>query len=588
MMMLLLLLLKIDLMLTVLLKLSTPFILTDPSESSASEPHHSVHQQNSGCWKLQQPGWLWENHLSTLCSVSSSTARLGHIHQPADLRLRLESTLATLREIYQVRGLGDGQGLGLTDQVVILHRGDPRHRGWPDLTGAIRLQQSGDPQSVLVSLPSGLVSDLLELLPSDLVATCQNPLTECLPTRTSVRQQQGTLSETFFRQRLRGLRYDWRIDRMINDADRSIHRLKLLGYISALTGQRIPRSGTDGRIDPCGNTQKEGPDEEAYETGWRNRNSFSSGGFRAVEWLRRTFESNGLGDCRLERYMSSVSPNLICSYRSSSQPSNSTPGDGEDLLPAVVLSAHYDSKAGFGDLFAPGADNDASGCSILLSISESIRRFPSLFERLTNDRSKDRPSFELYFFLFSGTEQGLLGSEHLSKSFKPEILCLLNLNMISYRGPGEPYQLGITSPLSNVRRRSNDERFLLIDYLKGIGTLYVPQLLIGFNDSIVSSDERNFQRQPSKTQNSSDVFMNSLRLTERIGPLINPNYLKSSDLFFDSDEEDYSIFEKTEGECERKESDLSRDLGFRNGYCIVQTRLIGQVILAFVIDLIGL
>ncbi|CAH7671831.1 hypothetical protein PPACK8108_LOCUS6661 [Phakopsora pachyrhizi] len=297
-----------------LLKLSTPFILTGPSESSASKPYHSVHQQNSGCWKLEQPGWLWENHLSTLCSVSSSSAWLGHIHQPADLRLRLESTLATLREIYQVRGLGNGQGLGLTDQVVILHWGDPRHCGWPDLTGAIRLQQSGDPQSVLVSLPSGMVSDLLELLPSDLVATCQNPLTECLPTRASVRQQQGTLSETFFRQRLRGLRYNWRIDWMINDADQSIHRLKLLGYISALMGQRIPR---------------------------------------------RTFESNGLGDCRLERYMSSVSPNLICSYRSLSQLSNSTPGDGEDLLPAVVLSAHYGSKAGFGDMFAPGADNNA-------------------------------------------------------------------------------------------------------------------------------------------------------------------------------------------------------------------------------------
>ncbi|CAH7669746.1 hypothetical protein PPACK8108_LOCUS4385 [Phakopsora pachyrhizi] len=178
----------------VLLKLSTPFILTGPSESSASKPYHSVHQQNSGCWKLEQPGWLWVNHLSTLCSVSSSSAWVGHIHQPADLRLRLESTLATLREIYQVRGLGDGQGLGLTNQVVILHWGDPRNCGWPDLTGAIRLQQSGDPQSVLVSLPSGMVSDLLELLPSDLVATCQNPLTECLPTRASVRQQQGTLS----------------------------------------------------------------------------------------------------------------------------------------------------------------------------------------------------------------------------------------------------------------------------------------------------------------------------------------------------------------------------------------------------------
>ncbi|CAH7666657.1 hypothetical protein PPACK8108_LOCUS1006 [Phakopsora pachyrhizi] len=137
--------------------------------------------------------------------------------------LRLESTLATLREIYQVRGLGDVQGLGLTDQVT--------------QTARIHLSPDG--------------------------------------------------------------------------------------------------------IDPCGNTQKEGRDEEAYKTGWRNRNSFSSGGFRAVKWLRRMFESNGLGD---------LSPNLICSYRSLSQPSNLTPGDGEDLLPAV---------AGFGDLFAPGADNNA-------------------------------------------------------------------------------------------------------------------------------------------------------------------------------------------------------------------------------------
>ncbi|CAH7687079.1 hypothetical protein PPACK8108_LOCUS21812 [Phakopsora pachyrhizi] len=208
----------------VLPKLSTPFILTGPSESSASKPYHSVHQQNSGCWKLEQPGWLWENHLSTLCSVSSSSAWLGHIHQPADLRLRLESTLATLREIYQVRGLGDGQGLGLTDQV------------------------SGDPQSVLVSLPSGMVFQ------------GQGPM-------------EGLICVVILRRR---------------GEKRKLTRL--VGGTETLS----PVVASELRF--------------------------------------------------------SVSPNLICSYRSLSQPSNSTPGDGEDLLPAV---------AGFGDLFAPGADNDA-------------------------------------------------------------------------------------------------------------------------------------------------------------------------------------------------------------------------------------
>ncbi|CAH7670567.1 hypothetical protein PPACK8108_LOCUS5296 [Phakopsora pachyrhizi] len=227
MMLMLLLLLKINLMLTVLLKLSTPFILTGPSESSASKPYHLVHQQNSGCWKLEQPGWLWENHLSTLCSVSSSSAWLGHIHQPADLRLRLELSSS----IGEIPGIVDGQ----ISQV----------------------------QSDCNSLE----------IPS----------------------------------------LSW-----INDADQSIHRLKLLGYISALTGQRIPRSGTDGRIYP--------------------------------KLTRLVGGTETLSPVVASELRLSVSPNLICSYRSLSQPSNSTPGDGEDLLPAV---------AGFGDLFAPGADNDA-------------------------------------------------------------------------------------------------------------------------------------------------------------------------------------------------------------------------------------
>ncbi|CAH7686702.1 hypothetical protein PPACK8108_LOCUS21388 [Phakopsora pachyrhizi] len=273
----------------VLLKLSTPFILTGPSESSASKPYHL-------------------NHLSTLCSVSSSSAWLGHIHQLADLRLRLESTLATLREIYQVRGLGDGQGLGLTDQI-------------PGIVDGQISQVQSDCNSL--EIPSLSWSACHQ-------EWCQTSwnyyrpiwLQPCLPTRASVRQQQGTLSETFFRQRLRGLRYNWRIDWMINDANQSIHRLKLLRYISALTVQRIPRKLT--RL--VGGTETLSP-------------------VVASELL--------------ERYMSSVSPNLICSYRSLSQPSNLTPGDGEDLLPAIVLSAHYNSKAGFGDLFAPGADNNA-------------------------------------------------------------------------------------------------------------------------------------------------------------------------------------------------------------------------------------
>ncbi|KAI8444657.1 hypothetical protein BY996DRAFT_6568880 [Phakopsora pachyrhizi] len=127
--------------------------------SSASKPYHSVHQQNSGCWKLEQPGWLWVNHLSTLCSVSSSSAW----NQP-----------------------------------------------WLPSEKSIRSE-------VLVMIP-GIVDGQISQVQSD----CNSLEIPSL---------------------------SW-IDLMINDANQSIHRLKLLGYISALTGQRIPRSGTDGRIDP--------------------------------------------------------------------------------------------------------------------------------------------------------------------------------------------------------------------------------------------------------------------------------------------------------------------------------------------------
>lgn len=65
----------------------------------------------------------------------------------------------------------------------------------------------------------------------------------------------------------------------------------------------------------------------------------------------------------------------------------------------VVLSAHYDHLGRMGpDTYFPGANDNASGCAMLLSIAKYFKQY--------------QPKYSLVFCFFSGEEAGLVGSKY--------------------------------------------------------------------------------------------------------------------------------------------------------------------------------
>ena len=108
---------------------------------------------------------------------------------------------------------------------------------------------------------------------------------------------------------------------------------------------------------------------------------------------------------------------------------------GSTDLPAVILGAHYDhlghgesstslARADEIDLVHPGADDNASGVSGLLSIAEYLV--------MLKNKGKFTPKRDVIFAFWSGEELGLLGSNHFVKSFGKKDLSeifMANINM---------------------------------------------------------------------------------------------------------------------------------------------------------------
>jgi hypothetical protein len=101
------------------------------------------------------------------------------------------------------------------------------------------------------------------------------------------------------------------------------------------------------------------------------------------------------------------------------------PGTDETCL--YLLTAHLDSTSGSPKTLAPGADDNASGTGGVLAAAGIL--------------SKARFICSLRYVLFTGEEQGLLGSEAYAQAVAEKgdpILGVLNLDMIAYNTPGSP------------------------------------------------------------------------------------------------------------------------------------------------------
>ncbi|MDR3272802.1 MAG: M28 family peptidase [Flavobacteriaceae bacterium] len=96
-------------------------------------------------------------------------------------------------------------------------------------------------------------------------------------------------------------------------------------------------------------------------------------------------------------------------------------GQRSDSL--IVLTAHYDHLGKISDVIFPGANDNASGIALILSLAKIY--------------SKEKPKFDMVFIAFSGEEAGLKGSQYFVSQpliDLKKIKFLINFDMV---GTGE-------------------------------------------------------------------------------------------------------------------------------------------------------
>jgi acetylornithine deacetylase/succinyl-diaminopimelate desuccinylase-like protein len=100
----------------------------------------------------------------------------------------------------------------------------------------------------------------------------------------------------------------------------------------------------------------------------------------------------------------------------------------------VIVSAHLDTKSEKRLVYAPGADDNASGCAAVVELARILSKFS--FEK------------SIKFVIFSREEYGLQGSAAYLKSIdrnKENIIAAINLDMIAYGKDDEDIDL-VTQP----------------------------------------------------------------------------------------------------------------------------------------------
>jgi aminopeptidase YwaD len=87
----------------------------------------------------------------------------------------------------------------------------------------------------------------------------------------------------------------------------------------------------------------------------------------------------------------------------------------------IFVTAHYDHLGRMGDILFPGANDNASGVSMMMDLARTFAN------------SKEKPKYTMFFIAFAGEEAGLIGSEHMA-NHPPvplsNIRFLLNLDLM--------------------------------------------------------------------------------------------------------------------------------------------------------------
>lgn len=96
-------------------------------------------------------------------------------------------------------------------------------------------------------------------------------------------------------------------------------------------------------------------------------------------WSELAAQMSSYGfDCRQLEYLTGFAPMVECVYRDSAMAAGVPDRFANET---VVLSAHFDSRGSFGLPTAPGADDDASGTSLVLAVARTIWQHRLRFSR---------------------------------------------------------------------------------------------------------------------------------------------------------------------------------------------------------------
>lgn len=174
-------------------------------------------------------------------------------------------------------------------------------------------------------------------------------------------------------------------------------------------------------------------------TAYPSRYFASNNGRNAAVWIHDTWLAlgNGRSDVSAELFTGctncSIQPSVILTVQGAELPNE-----------IVVIGAHLDSisNSGTGDgMFAPGADDDASG---IATLTEVIRI------ALANGW---RPKRTVKFMGYAAEEVGLRGSNAIAQSFRAQgrnVVGALQLDMTNFRAGGQPVHMRLITDYSNA------------------------------------------------------------------------------------------------------------------------------------------
>lgn len=148
----------------------------------------------------------------------------------------------------------------------------------------------------------------------------------------------------------------------------------------------------------------------------------------------------------------------------------------------VVMSAHLDNMPKRAT--APGADDNASGSVAVLTAARIIKKYVSSIARMGLNRT-------VRFVLFTGEEQGLIGSEFYAtkaRAKNEKIVAVLNLDMISFNTAGSTNGCELHTRIKN---NAGDLTIAntFVSVVKNYGVKLVPIIL---SDGVDWSDHSSF------------------------------------------------------------------------------------------------